>query len=64
MSETIMCPYTQEGASPHKFEHKSQIEDGSIVHYCGKCKNVISVETRSNMINVNHSDGLHLRGNV
>jgi hypothetical protein len=64
MDETIRCPYTQEGASPHNFRHEVQIKNGYIVHYCGKCKNVISIETQSNVVNIHQADGLHSRRDV
>jgi hypothetical protein len=64
MAETIMCPYTKEGASSHSFKHKIQIKEGFIIHYCGGCKNVISIEMESEVFNINQADRLHLRGDI
>jgi hypothetical protein len=64
MAETIKCPYTQDGASPHNFKHEVQIKDGYTIHYCGKCKNVISIETQSNVIDINRADGFYSSGDI
>jgi hypothetical protein len=64
MAETIKCPYTQDGALSHAFHHEFQVKNGYIIHYCGKCKNVISIETQSNMVNIDQTDRFNLRGNV
>jgi hypothetical protein len=64
MSETIKCPYTQDGASAHNFDHKIQVKDGYVIHYCGRCKNVISIETQSGIVDINQADGLYSRGNI
>jgi hypothetical protein len=45
MAETIMCPYLKPSAlGPHEFEPKTKTENGCMIYYCGKCRNVISVE--------------------
>jgi hypothetical protein len=64
MAETIQCPYTQDGTSPHSFRHGVQIKNGYVIHYCGRCKNVISVETQLNVVDINRADRLYPRGDV
>jgi hypothetical protein len=58
MAETIRCPYTQDGASPHSFRHEVQIKNGCVIRYCGKCKNVVSIETQLNVVDINRADRL------
>jgi hypothetical protein len=64
MAETIKCPYTQDGASSHNFQHEIQFKDGYAIQYCGKCKNVISIETQSNVVNINSANGLNPCGDI
>jgi hypothetical protein len=64
MAETIRYPHTQDGASPHAFHHEFQVKNRYIIHYCGKCKNVISIETQSNMVCIDQTNRFNLRGDV
>ena len=48
MSPTIKCPHEMEDRSPkyYDLELKTAFQNGNIIHYCEKCKTVISVENQ------------------
>jgi hypothetical protein len=47
MADTIKCPYLMPSAlSAHEFDPKTKIENGYIIHYCGKCKNTVFAESK------------------
>jgi hypothetical protein len=46
---TIYCPYYTKEEDRHKFRPESKLmKDGRILHYCGHCDKVISVESPPN----------------
>jgi hypothetical protein len=46
---TIYCPYYEKEEDRHRFRPESrEAEDGKIIHFCGHCDKVISVESPPN----------------
>jgi hypothetical protein len=61
IAETIYCPYSKgENTLRHRLEPKSQQMGNFLIHYCGKCQYVISIED-SRYLNILSEIAIKLR---